>query len=111
MSGRDDEYDILTTLDICRTYAIDERTLRRWIDGKYFPRPTMFGRRKGWRRGLIRRYMEATEFLQGLGLTALVPADDGEDDNDTGHLRTPTGHSRTSDDPGGNDPSAPRKSR
>jgi hypothetical protein len=85
--------------------------MRRWISGGYFPRPTMFGRQQGWRWGQIRRWMQATEFLQGLGITRLIPPDDDEtvveEDNAStgmdatgGHPRTPTGHLRTSGDIG-----------
>jgi predicted DNA-binding transcriptional regulator AlpA len=98
------DYDVLSFADVARRFGITDRTLRRWTDDGYFPRATTFGRQIGWRWGQIRRWMKATEFLQGLGLTRLVPPEEAETEVDEGatggHSRTPTGHSRTSGDIG-----------
>ena len=110
MTDRSD-YDVLSQADVARRFNVTDRTLRRWIDDGYFPRPTTFGRQVGWRWGQISRWMEATEFLQGLGITRLVPPEEEEtevdEDATTGHSRTPTGHSRTS----GDTAAAPRSGR
>ena len=72
------DFDIMTAHEAAKVVGVDERTLRRWVNEGYFPKATFFGKRKGWRPGQIQRWMDATEFLQGLGLTTLVPPEDDE---------------------------------
>lgn len=69
-------FDVLSSHDVAGKFGIAEKTLQRWIADGYFPRPTTFGRRKGWRESQIVRWMDCTEFLQGLGLTQLQPSED-----------------------------------
>lgn len=108
MADRSD-YDLLTASEVARVFPVDEKTLRRWIDDGYFPGPTVYGRQSRWRWGMVKRWMEATEFLQGLGLTRLVPPD--EDGTPRGHLGTPEGHLGTSGDIDPPGPSGSKKPR
>lgn len=81
MDRKTDELDIMVARDVCRLFGIDERTLQRWVKDKFFPKATMYGRQRGWRRGQLQKWMEATELLQGLGLTTLVaPNETGDDE-------------------------------
>ena len=72
------DFEVLAPLDVAKLFGIDERTLRRWITEGYFPRQTSFGKRKGWRPAQIQKWMDATEYLQGLGLSVLVPPEEEE---------------------------------
>lgn len=104
MADRSD-YDLLTINEVARVFPVDEKTLRRWIEDGYFPAATVFGRQPRWRWAMVKRWMEATEFLQGMGLTRLIPPET------EGHGGTPGGHLGTSGDIDELPPSKPAKSR
>lgn len=91
---------------MARLFAVDERTVDRMVADRLLPRPVKYGRQPRWRWGLIRRWMEATEFLQGLGVE-LPP----EDDEPARKGQTNSVDSETTSDTGQNPPSAARRPR
>ncbi len=69
-----DDFDLLLKADICKMFNVDERTVERMVSERLMPRPTKYGKQVRWRWGIIRKWMEATETLQGMGV--ILPDDE-----------------------------------
>ena len=68
-----DDTEWMTHTEVAKLWPISEDTLRKWVREGYFPRPTVFGRQQRWRWKTIRLWIEATEYLQSIGVTTLIP--------------------------------------
>lgn len=73
--------------------GVSPRTIRRWIESGYCPKPVQIGGNPKWRFGVIRRWLWEIEAEQ------------------SGALADKTGHLRTSGETAPERPSEPKKTR
>ena len=61
--------DLLTAADVAKLLGVtSEATVERMVEDRTCPKPTLFGKQKRWRWGVIRQWMDAVEFIQLHGL-------------------------------------------
>ena len=76
MDRRADE-EFATPKEFARMAGVSTRTIRRWIESNYCPKPVQIGGNPKWRFGVIRRWLWEIEAEQSGALA-----------DKTGHLRT-----------------------
>jgi excisionase family DNA binding protein len=64
--------DLLTKQDLARYLGVDVRTIERMVADRSCPTPTVIGSAKRWRWVTIRRWIEAIEFLQHVGVATIA---------------------------------------